>query len=143
MKILLLGALVGLAIGFAQPTFAQQKEKVDPQLAQQIRVLGTKFDEMLVEDRIAQQLEALAKKLDQAINNNDAAAAAALFTEDGVFVTPQGPIYGREAIEKYYADGFKRIHYSNFINKNDQNSPHVIGTAGNEVWSNGEWGATI
>ena len=59
------------------------------------------------------------------------------------FVTPQGPIYGRESIEKYYADLFQRVHYSNFINKNDQNSPHVIGTAGNEVWSNGEWGATI
>ena len=32
MKIRFLFALVGLAIGFALPTFAQQKETVDPQL---------------------------------------------------------------------------------------------------------------
>ena len=32
MKIRLLGALVGLAISFALPTFAQQKETVNPQI---------------------------------------------------------------------------------------------------------------
>jgi hypothetical protein len=36
MKIRLLGALVGLAISFALPTFAQQKETVDPQLIQKL-----------------------------------------------------------------------------------------------------------
>jgi ketosteroid isomerase-like protein len=123
MKIRLLLTLVGLAISFALPTFAQQKDTPDPQLRQVV--------------------DALANKLDEAINNNDAVAAAALFTEDAVYVTPQGPIYDREAIEKHYADLFQRVHYSNFINKNDQNSPHVIGTAGNEVWSNGEWSVTI
>jgi ketosteroid isomerase-like protein len=123
MKMRLVVALIGLAISFALPAFAQQTNTPDPQLRQVV--------------------DELAKKLDEAINNNDAAAAAALFTEDGVFVTPQGPINGRESIEKYYANLSQRVHYSNFINENDQNSPHVIGTAGNEVWSNGEWGATI
>jgi hypothetical protein len=32
MKIRLLLALVGLAIGFALPAFAQQKDTVDPQI---------------------------------------------------------------------------------------------------------------
>jgi hypothetical protein len=32
MKIRLLGALVGLAINFAVPTFAQEKDTVDPQI---------------------------------------------------------------------------------------------------------------
>ena len=36
MKIRLVVALVGLAISFALPTFAQQKETVDPQLIQKL-----------------------------------------------------------------------------------------------------------
>ena len=58
-------------------------------------------------------------------------------------MTNQGPIYGREAIEKHLADVFKQIHFSNHIGKDDQYSPHIIGTAGNEVWRNGEWSTTI
>jgi len=55
-----------LAISFALPTFAQQKETVDPE--------------------IRQQLDALAKKFDDASNKADAAALAALFTQDAVEV---------------------------------------------------------
>jgi hypothetical protein len=36
MKIRCLLALVGSAIGFALPTFAQQKDTVDPQIAEAI-----------------------------------------------------------------------------------------------------------
>ena len=108
MKIRLLGALVGLAIDFTVPTFAQEKETVDPQIAQQTRALSNKYDE--------------------AFNKNDAAALAALYTEDAVEVTDTGPIYGREAIEKYFADVFKQVHVSNHLAKADQYSPHIIGT---------------
>src|SRR5262249_19841924 len=59
-------ALVGLAISFALPTFGQQKEMVDPQIVEQLIALGKKFDD--------------------AFNNNDAAAVAALFTKDAVLV---------------------------------------------------------
>ena len=75
MKIRSLLALVGLAIGFTLPTLAQQKDTVDPQ--------------------IIEQLNAHCEKMDEAVNNNDAAAVAALFTKDGVLVTNSGPIYGR------------------------------------------------
>jgi hypothetical protein len=88
MKMRLLTALVGLAISFALPTLAQQKE---PTLSEQDR----------------QQLGALGKKMDEANNNNDAAAVAALFTEDVVLVTDKGLVNGREAIEKWYADDFQ------------------------------------
>jgi Domain of unknown function (DUF4440) len=117
MKIRYLLALVGLAIGFASPTVAQQKDTVDPQTRQQI--------------------DALDKKIGEAYSKDDAAAVAALFTEDGVLVRPQGTVYGREAIEKLYADTFQKIHLSNDVSKADQNSPHSIGTAGNEIWETG------
>ena len=116
-------ALAGVAIGFALPTFAQQKDTVDPQ--------------------IAEQLSALSKTTDEAYNNGDAAAMAALYTEDAVLVTDKGPIYGREAIEKLYARLFQVVHFANHTSKADRYFPHIIGTAGNEVWSNGEWNTTL
>jgi hypothetical protein len=57
-------------------------------------------------------------------------------------VTDTGPIYGREAIEKHYADVFQKFHFSNHLDKADQNSPQIIGTAGNELWATGEWSET-
>jgi len=123
MNIRLLGFLVGFGISFASPTFAQEKESVDPQLR-----------------RVA---DALSKKFDEAYDKNDAAAVAELFTEDAVLITPQGPIYGREAIEKHYLDVFQKVHFSNHSAKPDQYAPHIIGAAGNEMWWNGEWNVTI
>jgi hypothetical protein len=53
-------------------------------------------------------------------------------------------MYGREAIEKHYADDFKQgFHSSNNIATPDEDSPHIIGTPGNEVWATGRWSATI
>ena len=88
-------------------------------------------------------LDTIYEKWDEASNNNDAAARAALFTEDGVLVTDTEPVYGREAIEIYFADLFKQYRHSNFIGRPDQYSPHTIGTAGNELWSSGDWSATL
>ena len=93
--------------------------------------------------QLRQQLDGQIKSYGEAVCNNDATAMAALFTEDGVFVTDKGPVYGRQAIEKWYADIFKEFHNKNFVAKADRHSPHVIGTAGNEVWHNGEWSETI
>jgi ketosteroid isomerase-like protein len=123
MKIRLVVALVWLAISFALPTFAQQTNAPDPQIIEQLDALGQKYDE--------------------AFNNNDAAALAATFTEDAVLVNDTGPVYGREAIELYYADLFQKLHFSNQMTESDQYCPHIIGTAGNEAWSNGEWSTTI
>ena len=89
-----------------------------------------------------EQLRAFSKKVDEAWNNNDAAALAALFTEDAVLLEDTGPIYGREAIEKHYAKVFQKAHVSNHLDKPDQSSPHIIGTTGNEAWSNGQWSLT-
>ena len=47
-----------------------------------------------------EQLKALTKKTDEAFINGDAAALAALYTDDAVLMNDKGPIYGREAIEQ-------------------------------------------
>ena len=122
MKIRLLFALAGLAISFALPIFAQQTNTPDPQLRQ--------------------RYIAIVKKYDDALNKNDAAVAA-LFTEDGVYMTDRGPVIGRPAIEKYHADLFKQFHLSNSLITVDEDSPHMIGTASNELWATGAWSATI
>jgi ketosteroid isomerase-like protein len=33
-------------------------------------------------------------------------------------------------------------HYSKHLDTRDQSSPHIIGTTGNEAWSNGQWSLT-
>jgi len=125
MKTRLLGALIGLAISFAVPTFAQQKEAT-------------------LTEQDSQQLGALGKKWVEAMNNNDAAALAALFAQDAVFVTNTGMVYGREAIVKWYADDFQEWHHSNHVTKGDPNSVRIVGTADNvALASSGEWSETI
>ena len=122
MKTRILAAIVGLAISFALPTFAQQKETVDPKIIEQIIALGKKWSE--------------------GENNNDAAAMGALFTEDAIWVTDTaGPLYGRQALEKQFAEWFKGTHFSNHILKGDPNSFRVVGTA-DKIASNGEWSDT-
>ena len=64
--------------------------------------------------QLRQQLDEKSKKFDEAFNNNDAAAVAALYTEDAILVTDTGPVYGREAIEKFWAGLFKQFHVSNW-----------------------------
>jgi uncharacterized protein (TIGR02246 family) len=126
MKIRLVVAILGLAISFALPTFAQQKE---PTLSEQDR----------------QQLGVLHKKWSEAENNNDAPALAALFTEDAAFVTDKGPVSGREAIKQWFTDDFQEWHHSNHIHRLNSNSARIIGTAGNValVALNGEFSVTV
>ena len=114
--------LVVLAIGFALPTYAQQKDLADPQTTQKIL--------------------ASFKGVDEAHNNNDAAAIAAFYTRDAVFVTPGGTIIGRQAIQKWHTDLYQWWHPKNHISKADGNAYHLIGTAGNEAWATGEWSET-
>jgi len=122
MKIRLLLALVGLAISFALPTFAQQTNKPDPQLR----------------ERLISRIKAHTDALDK----NDAAAVAANFTEDGVNVEQGGTTFGRAAIEKLWADRFKQVHFSNNKVTVDEDSPHMT-TDGKQMWATGSWSATI
>jgi ketosteroid isomerase-like protein len=87
MKIRFLPTLIGLAISFALPTFAQEQKTVDPEVRQQIEAVFMKFQE--------------------AYNKHDAATMAALHTQDAVEVRSwQGLASGREAIGKRFAFDF-------------------------------------
>jgi len=121
MKIHLVFALVGLAISFALPTFAQQKETVDPQLIQKL-------------------YDTLSKKWNEAYNNHDAAAIVAVYTEDAIDVTHSGPLYGRQAIEKFYADQFKGWQPKNHTSTIDPHSVRMLGP--DNLTRGGEWSET-
>jgi hypothetical protein len=82
MKIRSLLTLVGLAIRFAVPVLAQQKDTADPRMVQQRDLLGVA--------KALGEFGVLGIKVDEAFNKNDASAVAALFTEDGVLVAPDG-----------------------------------------------------
>jgi hypothetical protein len=124
MKMHLL-ALVGLAISFAVPIFAQETDTVDPQTRQ--------------------ELEAVDTKLDQAIDKNDAAAAAALFIEDAILMLPlefaaerSGIFSGRPAIEKWYTQKFTEYHVTDSQGRLDQ-----IHAVDNGMWAVGTWMHTV
>jgi uncharacterized protein (TIGR02246 family) len=91
MKIRSAIALVGLAISFALPIFAQEQTAVDP--------------------KTRQEIEAVLMQIGEAYNKHDAAAVAALYTHDAVRVdNPSGfgraLIAGRKAIEKLLETDF-------------------------------------
>ena len=119
MKRRLVVPLAGLAISFALPIYAQQNDVADPETTQKIG--------------------AIFKALSEAQENRDPAAYAAVFTSDAVFVTPTGPIIGRQAIQKYYTDLWQRWHPIAFGGNLDGNAFNMIGTAGNEARATGEW----
>jgi predicted SnoaL-like aldol condensation-catalyzing enzyme len=107
MKIRLVVALAGLAISFALPAFAQEKEEVNPFPLRAIAATP----------QLVQQLEAINLKLDEAFNKHDATAIAALYIANAIQVTPVGIFSGREAIEKFYTDVFQRYTPSDHVRK--------------------------
>lgn len=110
----LVAALIGLAIGFTEPILAQRKNTVDPEITQQIRVLVMKYDE--------------------AFNRSDAAAVAALYTKDAIYVAQHGTSHGRQTIEKAYASYFQRWHSLNQVSTVDR-----VVAVGNDVRAFGTW----
>jgi uncharacterized protein (TIGR02246 family) len=118
MKIRFLLALVGLAIGLAVPTFAQQKDTIDPQ--------------------IRQQIEMARKAYDDAFNKNDLTAMAALYTQDAVQVGPQGTLVGKDAILKGYRDLFNNMHPTDHVNTIER-----VFMLGQDVCVIMNWSATL
>ena len=132
MKIRLLIAIAELAIGFAVPVFAQQKDAVDRQAVQQRDLLG-----------VAKALDdfgELSLKVDEAFNKNHAASLAALFTEDFVLVAPDRMFNGRQEIKNGYADMFRRSAFTDF---NSRRERYHLNAIHNAAWSAGQWASTL
>jgi uncharacterized protein (TIGR02246 family) len=130
MKICSLLILAGLVISFIVPAFAQQKDTVDQRITQQRDLLGV--------PKALEEFGVLGMKEDEAFNKNDASAVAAFFAEDGVLVAPDGMFYGRQAIEKRYADTFQRWPITTFSSQRSQ-----LNAIDNAVWTVGEWWSTL
>ena len=107
-------------------------------------VLATSFDGFAQANKpptSTEKISALNRAYDTAVNNNDAAAVAALFTDDAVLVSDRGPIHGRTAIENWYSALFEILHPRNHIGTPDSD-PHFGCFTGDEAWQNGEWSET-
>jgi uncharacterized protein (TIGR02246 family) len=113
MKFRLLLALVGLIISVAASAHAQEKGRVDPQVREQIEALNVKYDE--------------------AFNQNEAEAVAALFTADAVETGPEEAASGQQEIEDRYK-AFFESHPNNHVTKLDQ-----VYAIGNRVCAIAEW----
>jgi ketosteroid isomerase-like protein len=120
MRIRLLLTLAGLAIGFALPISAQEQKTVDP--------------------KVRQEIEAVQVKYNEAVNKHDAAAIAALFTEDALQAwESSGGVdsnSGKKAIQRSYELGWEK---TPFVGKVVQ--VYAIGNdiAAIEEWSAGDW----
>jgi hypothetical protein len=94
MKTHLVLALIGSAVAFAWPTFAQQT--VDPKIVQQIRALAQKYDE--------------------AINKHDSVAIASLYAQTefgGLMTTDHSTV--RRLSKRRMGDGCLRLGKSGII----------------------------
>jgi ketosteroid isomerase-like protein len=97
MKIRTAVAFVGLAFSFALPISAQQKDTTDPEVRS-------------ADPEVRRQIEAAIVKYEEAYNKYDAAALAALYTQNAIEVVAWEPAadvaVGQQAIEKKYASLF-------------------------------------
>jgi len=121
MNIRLVVTLVGVASYFLLPAFAQEKETVDSQTKAQLDLLTEKFV--------------------TALDSNDSAQMAGVFSKEAVYVTNKGPLHGQQEIENYFADLFKNAHITEHWAQVDTNSLRFVGP--DRVWRNGEWCTTV
>ncbi len=97
MKMRLLSTFAALAIGIAAPALAPEQDSADPEVRS-------------ANPELRQQIEAAIRKYEEAYNKHDAAALAALYTQNAIEVVAWEPAadvaVGQQAIEKRYASLF-------------------------------------
>lgn len=107
-----------------------------------------------ISDQDARQAgESVVQAFNQASLAKDAAGLAALYSEDATYVTPDGPIFGRAAIQRQYAEGFKFvtlepakldrvIMIGDTVRLRDGSWSGVLQSANGPVHVNGYWATT-
>ena len=128
MKIRFLFIVLGFAMRFALPIFAQEKEEVKT----------FPFTPIPAGSQLVQQIEAINQQFDEAFNKHDAAAVAALYTATAVQTTPGGSFSGREAMQGYIADLFQRHHPTDRVTKMS-----YVYAFGGDLCALGGWTVTI
>jgi Domain of unknown function (DUF4440) len=63
--------------------------------------------------------------------------------KDAILVSDSGPVYGRQAVEKYYAEHFREVRYVKHETTDDPTSARRISADGDVIWENGEWSGTL
>lgn len=85
----------------------------------------------------ASQIAAIVKNAQDAYNRKDAAALAASFTQDALYIYPFGILRGRAAIRKHFETEFKEgLHDLRIHLDSDR-------IRGNTAWVVGEWSARL
>ena len=110
----LLTVVLILLLGSAPPTAAQKADFAS-------------------EQALRQSVEAICREWEAAIAKQDPTSVAALFTADGIFVTPVGVLRDRQQIKRYYEGAFIQG-WSNEVVTLDET--HL---AGNAAWAFGEY----
>jgi uncharacterized protein (TIGR02246 family) len=90
------------------------------------------------DSKTAEEIRAFVREFDKRFNENDAVGIAALCTEDAIQIGPEGPIRGRQAIEKKFADLFQRWRPKDIVCTVDQ-----VSAIGNISWNSGGWSCTF
>jgi uncharacterized protein (TIGR02246 family) len=85
------------------------------------------------EQAFRQSIETICRQWEAGIAKQDPTAVAALFTEDGIFVTPVRVLRDRQQIKTYYEGAFKQG-WNNEVVALDE--AHL---AGNAAWAFGEY----
>jgi uncharacterized protein (TIGR02246 family) len=88
------------------------------------------------EQQVRPAIERLLETWDTAASRKDAAAVAALYTEDAMRVTPRGISYGRAAIEKDLVETFK-------VTSNVADKVEKVQVVGEVVLVTATWSATL
>ena len=93
-----------------------------------------------LDSQLIHKLDAITNKYVEATNNHDAAAIGALYTDDAIFVTDTGPLYGSQAIEKWHMDLFNGWQPKNRTTTIDPDSVRMLGQ--DNLTDSGDWSET-
>lgn len=83
-----------------------------------------------------QALEAMAEEWQQAANADDAAAVAALYTRDAMFVSSTGSAEGPQAIQQMLGESFQQAGELEI-------TPGEVSMSGDVAWGNGTFSQTV